>query len=323
MLRGKTVARRQYGTGSICQSASDGRWVGAIQAGWTAKGSRRIITVSAKTRPEALRRLPEKQLQIATDGTHASGSGIVTVKTWSKKWLPIYQQSLRPTTYTTSNAGAIRKWIIPAIGHIRLSSLTPANIRVIDAIRAANVSSTTARSYHIILLGILKAAVAEGHHIPPRVLLVKTPAAAVNDRDAIPLPDARAILRAAADRPTVISLGAAGRRAMVMATGGVRRGVVFGGDNVATDIDIRVDLTAPTWGSGHPRPSSQSRPTTRRAVSGGSSTTPASRSTGGPRTGSPPTWPTKRQRQRSPSPTPPKDGCVSFTTWTTVQAATT
>jgi len=51
MLRGKTVARRQYGTGSICQSASDGRWVGAIQAGWTAKGSRRIITVS----PDALR----------------------------------------------------------------------------------------------------------------------------------------------------------------------------------------------------------------------------------------------------------------------------
>jgi integrase len=47
---------------------------------------------------------------------------------------------------------------------------------------------------------MFKDAVLEGHAIPQRVLMVEAPATAVNDRDAIPLPDAIDILQAAASR---------------------------------------------------------------------------------------------------------------------------
>lgn len=53
------------------------------------------------------------------------------------------------------------------------------------------------------------------------------------------------------DRPIVISTGAAGQRATVMASGGSRVGMLYdGGLNVATDLDIRINLKSPTWASG-------------------------------------------------------------------------
>jgi integrase len=195
------MARRQYGTGSVYHRASDDRWIGAIQAGWTDKGTRRIITVSGRTRAEVLRKLRDKQRQIAKEGTPAPGSGRTTVKAWSEKWLTLHEKTVRPTSYIT-DAGAVHKWIIPTIGQRRLVSLTPDDVRAVsDAVRAAGRSSTTAKGYHAILTRILRAAIAEGHHISPWVLAVEPPVKAVSDRDAIPLPDALALLSAANARP--------------------------------------------------------------------------------------------------------------------------
>ena len=195
------MARRQYGTGSVFQRAADGRWVGAIQAGWTANGTRRIITVSAKTKPAVLRKLRDKQRQIGAEGTPEAGTATATVKSWCALWLKAHQRSVRPKTYTT-DAGAVNRWVIPTIGHRRLASLTPGDVRAVtDAIRKAGRSSTTAKHAHGVLLRILRAAIAEGHPIPQRVLLVKSPTRAVSDRDAIPLPDALELLQAAASRP--------------------------------------------------------------------------------------------------------------------------
>ncbi|MCB1240271.1 MAG: hypothetical protein KDB30_11430 [Tetrasphaera sp.] len=51
---------------------------------------------------------------------------------------------VRPTTYTT-DSGAIRKWIVPTLGHRRLADLTPADTRALrKAITAAGRSTTTA-----------------------------------------------------------------------------------------------------------------------------------------------------------------------------------
>jgi hypothetical protein len=51
------------------------------------------------------------------------------------------------------------------------------------------------------------------------------------------------------DRPIVLNTGAAGRRALVVATGATRTGVSFDGStNVATDLDVRINLKQPgTW----------------------------------------------------------------------------
>lgn len=190
------MTRRQYGSGGLRQRA-DGKWVGTIEAGYTPRGTRRRVSVVATTKAEAKRKLTAKQRALDTDGA-APTSGRATVKTWSDVWLPIHAAKVRPSTYTT-DAGAVRKWIVPTIGAKRLDTLTPGDVRAVHvAIRKAGKSSTTARQAHWVLMGMLKAALLEGHRVPPNVLLVQAPVKAAHDRDAIPLEDVKAILAEAA-----------------------------------------------------------------------------------------------------------------------------
>lgn len=194
--------RREHGTGSIYQRASDGRWIGALQAGWTVTGARRRITVSATTKAECQRKLRRKAAELELTGAPEQGvSRHATVKSWADVWLPMHTARVRASTATT-DAGALRKWIVPTIGAKRLDALTPGDVRAVrTAIVSAGLTTTTARHAHSVLTKMLKAAILEGHQVPQRVLLVEAPPVATNDRDAIPLPDALAILRAAADRP--------------------------------------------------------------------------------------------------------------------------
>lgn len=202
--------RRQYGTGSVYRRASDGRWIGKIQAGWNSNGTRRVITVSARTEADAKVKLKKKQIQIAESGIPAAGTARTTVKAWSQEWLPMHAKTVRPKSYGT-DASHIHKWVIPTIGHRRLEALAPADIRAVhNAITRpdppdypAGRSTSTALRAHRALFKMLKAAILEGHAVPPRVLLVQAPTKAVSDRDAIPLPHALALLEAAAHGPDV------------------------------------------------------------------------------------------------------------------------
>jgi hypothetical protein len=55
-----TKRRRQYGTGSVIQM-KDGRWRGSLEAGYTATGGRRRVSVIAATEAECKRRLQAKR----------------------------------------------------------------------------------------------------------------------------------------------------------------------------------------------------------------------------------------------------------------------
>src|SRR5688572_2380210 len=85
---GEGSPRRGWKTGSIYRRASDGRWMGSVDVGWTAKGTRRRITVSGKTEAEVKRKLRDKKLAIEREGL-SPASGRATVKAWSEQWLPI------------------------------------------------------------------------------------------------------------------------------------------------------------------------------------------------------------------------------------------
>lgn len=194
-------SRRTYGSGSLSQR-KDGLWVGRVYSGWTPNGTRRRLTVSAKTKPEAARKLRELQRRLASGDVPTSGtSGRTTIQTWSKAWLPLHATRVRPSTYVT-DAGAVRKWIVPTIGHRRIADLTPADLRALrDAITTAGRSTTTALHAHKILLKMLKDATIEGHPVPPRILAAPKPKKAAHDRDAIPMEQLAKILRIVLARP--------------------------------------------------------------------------------------------------------------------------
>src|SRR5688572_15383375 len=119
---GEGSPRRGWKTGSIYRRKADGRWMGTIDVGWTAKGTRRRVTVSGKTEAEVKRKLRDKQRAIDTEGL-SPASGRATVKAWAEQWLPIKERALAPNSYVATRA-AVNKWVVPTIGHKRLEMLT-------------------------------------------------------------------------------------------------------------------------------------------------------------------------------------------------------
>lgn len=187
------MGRRDYGSGSVYQRSSDGMWIGSVDVGWTERGTRRRVTVSAKTEAECKRRLRQKQIDIEANGAPVV-SQRATVKSWADEWLERAARTMRPSSYTAATS-ATRKWIIPAIGHKRLAVLTPADVRAVATLqRDAGLTTSTQRRTHSVLSTMLKDAIVEGHPIHQRVLAVKPPANAVNDRDAMTVEQALALL---------------------------------------------------------------------------------------------------------------------------------
>lgn len=189
--------RRQYGTGSVYQRKSDGRWLGTIEHGFTKTGARRRITVTGTSEAAVKGKLKAKAREIARGEDTA---GRTTVKAWAATWLEMTATSVRPKTHVTDK-GAVR-YIVSAIGHRRLDQLTPADVRAVrTAVVGDGRSTSTALRYHGTLMRMLKMARDEGHDVAARVLAVKPPTKAVNDRRAIPLTDSLALLSVAAELP--------------------------------------------------------------------------------------------------------------------------
>jgi integrase len=191
--------RRQYGTGSVYQRASDGMWMGTIEAGYSKTGARRRIVVSAKTEVEAKNKLKLKVRALAR-GDEGTASR-VTVKAWSDTWLTMTEKTSTPNAHTTDRS-AVGSWIVPTIGHRRLDQLTPGDVRAVrTAVTDAGRSTSTALRYHGTLVRMLKAAQAEGYPVPDRVLGVTAPGEAVNDRQPLPIDQALATLQVASHLP--------------------------------------------------------------------------------------------------------------------------
>lgn len=201
---------RDHGTGSLFQRCEarygcpplvdgerpahpcKGRWFGTLEAGYTANGSRRRITVSGKTKSVVTRRLRDKRLELDRAGA-ANTRRTVTVAKWTETWLERIATQVRPASLTTDKAAA--KWIIKTIGHVKVSDLTPQHVyQLAAAIRADGGSTSTALRYHGSLNRLLKAAAVEGYTVAPNVLLADKPSAAVNDRQAFALPQAVRVL---------------------------------------------------------------------------------------------------------------------------------
>lgn len=215
------MSRRDYGTGSLFQRCEArygcpplvdgppdpktgkvskvrpehkcrGRWFGSVEAGFTADGTRRRITVSHAQKSVAQRRLRDKLLEVEQAGA-SNTRRTITVSKWAAEWLETLETKIRPNSLTTDRAAV--RWINQTIGHKKLADLTPRDVRAVaSALRADGKSTSTALRYHGPLIRMLKAAAVEGYMIPPNVLMATPPKAAVNDKQSIPVVDAVRLL---------------------------------------------------------------------------------------------------------------------------------
>lgn len=221
--------RRSSGTGSVFQN-SDGVWIGRIEAGYTRTGGRSRIVVRGKSRKEAERKLQRKRGELDRDGVAALGTARVTVKAWAETWLEITERKLRPKTWAT-NRSCVSTWVIPTIGHRRLDTLTPADVRALTtAMTKAGRSSSTALRAQVMFTKMLRDAILEGHQVPQRVLLTPAPTKGAHDRDALSTIDALAMLQVATERPD-------GSRWVAAFLQGMRQGECLGLTWDAIDLD--------------------------------------------------------------------------------------
>lgn len=222
-------ARRAYKSGTVFQRSS-GRWVGRIDVGYTASGSRRYIEVSGADEDAVTARLDAKRKEIEVTGLPDAGTSRTTVRIWAQQWLALTERTVRPKTWAT-NRSAVTRWIIPTIGKKELANLTPADVRsVIHAIEQAGRSSSTALRAQVVLTKMLKDAIVEGHPVKQRVLMVSAPTAGANDRDAVDYEHALDLLKAAALRRD-------GSRWVAALLQGMRQGECLGLTWKAVDLD--------------------------------------------------------------------------------------
>ncbi|WP_261819578.1 tyrosine recombinase XerC [Nocardioides sp. OK12] len=220
--------RREHGSGSVYQRA-DGTWIGRIEAGYTATGNRRRLTVTGKTEAAVRRKIRDK-LAEKERGQHLVSR--TTVKAWADQYLELRRRDLSPKGYNAM-ASPVRKWIIPTIGHRRLDALTPGDVRAIhDAQRKAGRQPADT---HRVLLTMLRAAVIEGHQIAPSVLLVKVPKSPKSDRQSMTIEEGLRCIQAAGDMPN-------GSRWLFTLLYGQRMGECLGLTWDALDLD------AGAWG---------------------------------------------------------------------------
>lgn len=192
----KMTGRRPYGEGAIYKQGD--KWIGRLDVGYTETGGRRRVTVSGATKTDVRSKL--KQLRRDRDNGATGLSASTTVKAWADEWLPRQAERVRPQSFNADRS-AVRQWIVPTIGRRRLAELTAADIRKVHTAVIAKRKRSSALRVHATLMTALKAALAEGHAVPARVLQVPPPAQERSDRRDISVPEAILLLKAAAEDP--------------------------------------------------------------------------------------------------------------------------
>src|SRR5690242_17133390 len=118
------TTRRSNGEGGLSWNEARQRWVGRVSLGYTALGKRRIGTVSAKTKTEALRKL-RILVRDHDDGLPTNNAYTVAeaVETWLKHGL------VGRDPHTVANRASLaRTHVIAGLGRRRLAELTAEEI---------------------------------------------------------------------------------------------------------------------------------------------------------------------------------------------------
>jgi len=150
--------KRGNNEGSIYRR-KNGTWAAQYTV-WTAEGRKRR-SVSGKTRAEVSRKLTEAMAD--RDGGFLYEAGKLTISEYLDCWLAdAVKGTVKETTYA-NYAYITHKHISPALGHVKLKTLTPAHVRSFYGEKArTNLSAATVKKMHVVLRKALSQAVSDG-----------------------------------------------------------------------------------------------------------------------------------------------------------------
>ena len=190
------MARRGNGEGTISKRTSDGRWEGKYTI-HTVNGPKRK-TVYGKKKSEVARKLTRAIAD--ADGGLVFDAENMTVGEYLERWLEdSVRGTVRQSTYETTGH-MVRPHLVPALGRVKLKTLSPAHVRALYRDRLdAGLSTATVRKIHAVLHKALKAAVGDGL-IPRNVCEnVKPPKLESKEMRPLSADEARTLLDAARD----------------------------------------------------------------------------------------------------------------------------
>ena len=143
--------KSSYGSGSVYQRKSDGRYVACIKD----PNSGKIIERYAGTEKEARKKLEDIKFEIRQN-TLATGPK-QTVQQFLERWFEdVHKQQVRESTYYNHNL-TLRKHLLPTIGHFQLQQLTALHVQKLYADKIKEgLSPNTVHIIHAILHHALK-----------------------------------------------------------------------------------------------------------------------------------------------------------------------
>ena len=193
------MSKRATGEGTIYHRSGDGRWVGSIHLGYLgAKRQRR--TFYAATEAEVLAKMK------SAHATIAAGLPIpptrLTVGAVLDQWLAeTVKPSTRASTYRR-HSDIVRCHLQPTLGHVRLASLTPAQVqRLLNAKLASGLAPRTVLYIRGTLRHALSRAMRWGYVGINVAALTDPPRIQRHEVAAISPEDARRLLKAVAEHP--------------------------------------------------------------------------------------------------------------------------
>lgn len=225
------TARRDAGSGGLYQD-SRGLWTAVVELP-ERDGKRRRKVIRSKDKTVAAKKLKALRAELDRAGDLPTSSP--TLETWMGSWLQrIAAPRLKPNTLTTYR-GQVDRYIVPAIGKVRLDKLTPAHVRRLhDFILDGGRSSTTALQAHRILSKALTDAMREGKVTRNVATLLDAPRKAVANRGALTADQARTLLLSVAQDPHAAASWS------VALLAGLRQGERLGLTRDAIDLDARI-----------------------------------------------------------------------------------
>jgi integrase len=165
MPKRKLIKKAANNTGSIIKEEvqrNDGssyiRWRGDVSLGYDGQGKRKRVTVYGASQEEVVQKVEALKRQVAT-GTLQDDKR--TVKDYLEDWLKHKTLEVKPRTIE-SYTWLCNKYVIPALGSVRLTKLAAQHVRKLIQDQNEKVSAVSANKCRAVLSEAMRQAMRDG-----------------------------------------------------------------------------------------------------------------------------------------------------------------